>query len=93
MHVSNLGIWQTLVAEGILHLSEYDDEHASSLETRFRRQFLSFRSWCRAQGISCSQRVFTATNMHLHEHYVWLNAKAFNCRILVGWLADRVDIE
>ena len=87
MHVCNLGIWQTLVAEGILHLCEYDPDQ-TSLEKSLRRQFLAFKAWRRQSHIACSQRVFTPTNMHLHEQYAWLNAKAFNCRILAGWLAD-----
>ena len=89
MHVLNLGIWQTCVAEGILHLCEETFPQAvRSLPEQLRWAFRCFKDWLQLNKLSCSQRLFTVTNMHISStDFAWLNAKAFNCRILVAWLA------
>ena len=49
-----------------------------------------FKQWCSASRVSCSQRRWTQTSLHMTgavENYPWLKAKAFNARIILGWLA------
>ena len=90
MHVLNLGVWQSCVADGILHLCEGTFGHRVdvSLPEQLRWAFRSFKDWLKLNRLSCSQRVFTVSNMHINAtEYPFLNAKAFNCRILVAWLA------
>ena len=54
MHVLNLGIYQTLVGEGILWIAEHGGFHAGSLDERLRTAFTSFKKWMSATGVYCS---------------------------------------
>ena len=90
MHILCLGTWQTCVAEGILHLCEgtFAGSDEVSVPEQLRWAFRSFKDWLKLSRLSCSQRMFTVTNMHINStEFPCLNAKAFNCRILVAWLA------
>ena len=89
MHTLNLGVLQTLVAECILYLCENDVYQGDDIDERLQNAYNSFRAWCRSHKIGCSQRLFRSATLHLvPDDYPWIGAKAFNCRVLMAWLAD-----
>ena len=90
MHVLNLGLYQTLGAEGLLWLSQHGCYGLGDLNTRLRGAYDAFRSWMRAAGLHCSGRQFNMKRLHLADpqvDYPFIGYKAFNCRILLAFLA------
>ena len=78
---------------GILHLMESAVFGGLAIEEKLRFIYNDFGSYCKLQGISCSQRQFTEANLHWYANkpatdYPFLSAKAFNCRVVLAWLAD-----
>ena len=90
MHACNLGIFLVVIAEGILLLAR-NLCHQLSLEESLQVTYLKFKSWLSTKGISCSQRRWTPKSLHMTgevPNYPWLKAKAFNARVILGWLAE-----
>ena len=89
MHILNLGILQTLVADAIIYLCENEiyGAPATDLDQCLKHAFKAFKGWCSTNRVGCSQRLFTSRSLHVAE-YPFINAKAHNCRILIGWLAE-----
>lgn len=90
MHACNLGIFLVVIAEGILLLAR-NLYHQLSLEESLQVTYLKFKSWLSTKGISCSQRRWTLRSLHMTgevPNYPWLKAKAFNARVILGWLAE-----
>ena len=54
MHVLNLGIYQTLVGEGILWIAEHGGFNGGSLDERLRTAYSFFKKWMSARGVYCS---------------------------------------
>ena len=94
MHILNLGVLQNVCAEGILLMMEHAVFGGLEIEEKLRLIYNDFGSYCKLQGISCSQRRFTAANLHYPVNnkpatdFPFLSAKAFNCRVVLAWLAD-----
>lgn len=90
MHACNLGIYLVIIGEGILLLAK--NMHPQlSLQDSLRSTYLKFKQWLSNNSISCSQRRWTPKSLHLTgevENYPWLKAKAFNARVILGWLAE-----
>ena len=90
MHACNLGIFLVVIAEGILLLAR-NLYHQLLLEESLQVTYLKFKSWLSTKGISCSQRRWTPKSLHMAgdvPNYPWLKAKAFNARVILGWLAE-----
>ena len=93
MHTNNLGIFLILNAEGLQVLAR----HRSSIWGCTFNEALShlyddFRSWCRSKSIKCSHRKWHERQLHLEtaqgeKTLGWLNAKAFNARVILAWLS------
>ena len=89
MHTLNLGVLQTLVAEGLLWLRENDVFNGNDLDDRLRCCYIDFKAWARREGVVCSQRRFRASSLHLSDvDFPWMNCKAYNCRCILAWLDD-----
>lgn len=96
MHILNLGILQNVCAEGILWLMEHNVfcDGITAAADKLRLVFNEFKRYCKIHGISCSQRTFTPANLHYatgadkQTDYPFLSAKAYNCRVVLAWLAD-----
>lgn len=89
MHCLNLGIYLVVIAEGILMIAR---SMGNPVEDRgpLKETYKMFKQWCTDNKIPCSQREFTASNLHLTgaaENYPWLKAKAYNARVILGWLS------
>ena len=88
MHVCNLGIYQTLVAEGILWIATHNGFGAGELEDQLHAGYRAFKAWMSETGVYCSGRVFNAKRLHLSDiDYPWLGYKAYNCRVALAWVA------
>ena len=91
MHVLALGVYQTLVAEGILWLSEhcaFCNDPAEPMDKHLRAAFLDFKAWQRRESVTCSGRPFTTKRLHISDvDFPFLSYKAFNCRIALAWAA------
>ena len=89
MHILNLGVMQTTAAEGLLWLTEHSVHGGVDVADKLRRSYGAFKEWLKTSGLACSQRCFTPANLHLNNpDYPFLSAKAFNCRVVLAWLAD-----
>ena len=89
MHILNLGVMQTTAAEGILWLSDHSVHGGENLADRLRLSHCSFKKWLKLSHIGCSQRCFTPSSLHLNvPDFPFLAAKAYNCRVVIAWLAD-----
>ena len=88
MRVNNLGIYQVVTAEGLLAAAEAHGQNG------FRDTYNAFRRWCTAKRISCSVRAWKLKHFHLGPdpmnptQHPWVNFKAYNCRVVLGWLSD-----
>ena len=90
MHVLNLGLYQTLCAEGLLWLAENGCYGLGDLNTRLRGGYEALRRWMRAAGLHCSGRQFSMKRLHVtvpEVDFPYVAYKAFNCRILLAFLA------
>lgn len=88
MHSLNLGLYLIIIAEGILMLAR--NRPNLELAQSMKIDFMTFRSWCSENRVSCSQRCWTPKALHMtgkQENYPWLKAKAYNARVILGWLA------
>lgn len=87
MHSLNLGLYHVCAAEGILAIARSMDV---SLSEALDETYKLFRAWLHAEKISCSQRKWKETSMHMSgetENYPWLKCKAYNARVILGWLS------
>ena len=91
MHVLALGIYQTLAAEVLLWMSEHKvfcDRPQAGLDEHLRYAFHNFKEWQTREHVTCSGRVFTSKRLHVSPgDFPWLGYKAFNCRVVLAWLA------
>ena len=89
MHTLNLGIFQTLAAEGLLWLAENKVfEAGPDVPSQLHSAYVRFRTWLRSNCIGCSTRRWTVASIHLTgDDFPWLSCKAFNCRIVLAFLA------
>ena len=88
MHVCNLGLFQSLVAEGLLWACYNGGFEGDNLDAQLKAAYVSFKAWMTRTGAYCSGRLFTAKRLHVSSiDYAWLNYKAFNCRVALAWLA------
>ena len=86
MHSLQLGLYGVINAEGLLMLCKLlPCELPQALKDTYRR----FKAWCSASRIQCSQRQWTLTDLHMTgvQNYPWLKAKAYNARVILGWLS------
>ena len=90
MHILNLGVLQTLCADAIIYLCENFIYGMGTLDEQLRHAFKAFKVWCFANRLGCTQRVFTCRSLHVSSgaDYPFLSAKAFNCRIILAWVAE-----
>ena len=89
MHTLNLGVFQSLAAEGLLHMCENECLGAGAdLTHQLCLTFLDFKRWQTREGISCSGREFSVKRLHVcNTDYPFLGYKAFNTRIVIAYLA------
>ena len=94
MHTLNLGIYLTVNAEGLLMLAalRVSQYQYCNLDEALSHLYDDFRDWCTANRTTCSQRRWCSKQLHLESDGVhtfpWLHSKAFNARVILGWLAD-----
>ena len=96
MHTMQLGIYLTVNAEGLLTLAEIKvrSGEAATWGAALKVLFHAFKAWCRANHVQSSQRIWNVRSFHCGENlwspndYPWINCKAFNSRVVLGWLAD-----
>ena len=90
MHAMSLGIYQTLTAEALLWMCEHSRFGSEGeLDDKLGQAFMAFKDWASERGISCSGRVFSKKRLHVTDvDYPWLGYKAFNCRIVLAFVAD-----
>ena len=96
MHTNNLGIFQVETAEALLFLAETECRQNPDLTMNQALQvsYNAFRRWCTANKIRCSVRPWKLTHFHLGKEpatptqHPWVNFKAFNARVVLGWAAD-----
>ena len=89
MHILNLGVMQTTAAEGILWLTDHCVHGGADIAKQLRRAHCAFKAWLQRNSVGCSQRCFTQASLHLNvPDFPFLSAKAYNCRVVLAWLAD-----
>ena len=93
MHTLNLGIYLTVNAEGLLMLAALRvSQYHCNLDEALSHLYDDFRDWRTANRTTCSQRRWCSKQLHLESDGVrtfpWLHSKAFNARVILGWLAD-----
>ena len=93
MHTCNLGLFTILNAEGLVMLAEHRATvwHCT-FDEALRHLYQDFRSWTHMNRASCSHRLWRAKHLHIENHdgvstFPWLNAKAYNARVILAWLA------
>ena len=87
MHSLNLGLYLVAVAEGILAFAR---SATVPLREALKDTFRQFQAFLRRNKIPCSQRAWTERSLHLTgdvQNYPWLKCKAYNCRVILAWLA------
>lgn len=88
MHSLNLGVYHVCNAEGILAMARSMQD--MSLNDALDESYKLFRAWLHEVKVPCSQRKWTASMLHLGgevDNYPWLKTKAYNSRVILGWLA------
>ncbi|CAK9015797.1 unnamed protein product [Durusdinium trenchii] len=94
MHVCNLGLFHVLNAEGLTILAEH---RASRWGCTFRESldhlYAEFRQFCTRNKIKCSQRRFKLHSVSAKglPEYIVLITKAFNARVILGYVADALS--
>ena len=92
MHILNLGVLQTLVADAIIWMAldhNLFGGDGDEMNPKLQLAYNSFKAWLKASKLSCSQRRFTVSSLHIKpDNFPWISAKAFNCRVLLAWCAD-----
>ena len=93
MHTLNLGIYLTVNAEGLLMLAALRvSQYHCNLDEALSHLYDDFRDWCIANRTTCSQRRWCSKQLHFESDGVrtfpWLHSKAFNARVILGWLAE-----
>ena len=63
-----------------------------TFDEALRHLYQDFRSWTHMNRASCSHRLWRAKHLHIENHdgvstFPWLNAKAYNARVILAWLA------
>ena len=88
MHSLNLGVYQIVVAEGILALARSSEK---CLTDALKEAYAMFKAWLRESKVACSQRLWTLRSLHVdadNPNYPFLKCKAYNCRVIMGWLSE-----
>lgn len=93
MHTCNLGSFTILNAEGLIMLAEHRATvwHCT-FDEALRHLDPDFRSWTHMNRASCSHRLWGAKHLHMENNdgartFPWLNAKAYNARVILAGLA------
>ena len=93
MHTLNLGLYHVINAEGLIMLAEHRAQqwHCTFSES-LKHLYHDFRTWTNASHISCSHREWKINHLHMEnsDHvktFPWLNSKAYNARVILGWLS------
>ena len=93
MHTNNLGLYAVLNAEGLIMLAQHRvAQWHCSLEEAMGHLYEDFRSWTHANKISCSHRRWRwhqlhSANMEGVPTFPFLVAKAYNARVILGWIS------
>ena len=91
MHALALGVYQSLAADTLLWMCHHNafDTGSTDLDVQLQHAFEAFKIWMKRSGVYCSGRQFTSKRLHVCEtDYPWLAYKAFNCRVVIAFLAD-----
>ena len=87
MHTCNLGLYLVVDAEGLLMLAR---AMPCDLANALRETYAMFKRFCSTNKIFTSQRIWKESTFNMNnkvENYPWLKAKAFNARVILGWLS------
>ena len=91
MHSLALGIYQSLAADTLLWMCQHNAFGTTSeeLDVQLQHGYEAFKIWMRRSGVYCSGRKFTSKLLHISKiDYPYLGYKAFNCRVVIAFLAD-----
>lgn len=94
MHSNHLGIYHIVNAQGLIMLAENKQRRwGCSLEEAIRHCFCDFKHWCSRNKIRCSQRRWSLKKLNMTDSngmpsFPSLDAKAFNSRVILAFLAD-----
>ena len=95
MHNCNLGLFQVETAEALLLLAETACLHDPNLTMQgaLKQSYKAFKTWCRAEKVSCTVRPWKITQFHLGKdpreptQHPWINFKAYNARCVLAFVA------
>jgi len=91
MHALNLGIALWIAGGAMTILCEDSQvwgDGERSLEERYRSAFIDFTNWAKQRKIGHSQPMFKPKHLVGQNQFAELHAKAWNCRVIIGWLSD-----
>jgi hypothetical protein len=93
MHSNNLGLYLVANGEGLHILAEHKcASWGCTWDESLHFLYDEFRNWCARNRVTTSQRRWTSHHLHTQTKdgpcFVWLQAKAFNSRLILAWLAE-----
>jgi len=89
-HAVKLGVARIISASALLDLCDRGHFGGRPLANQLSAAWNSFKQWLRRGYLHSNLRRFTASRLnHSTTEYPELAAKAWNCRLVVGWLASQ----
>ena len=73
----------------LVRAGEWGDPDTKTLKDVMAIAFEDFRAWRRQRGVSRSQKRFTEAMLYKPKHGYYLQAKAFNGRIVLQFLCEK----
>jgi hypothetical protein len=93
MHDMHLGAGQVVSGSVLVDLCGGRTTSAAKLDVELEIEWTKLNSFTTAHRLSCSQPQFTAKNLGITSTgaYPGLSSKAYHCKIILFWLAHRVQ--